>query len=85
MGPNHRAQRNKVGRLLDYAQYNRADKGECGIGGKNAQSADDSHGNAPWLTQLPCNHELSKSFPGKKVSLAVYCHFPTPGTVVKTS
>jgi hypothetical protein len=71
--------------LLDYAEHDRADKGERGIGGKNAQSADDSHGNSPLLTPLPSNHETSKSFPGKKVSLAVYCRFPTAGTLVKTS
>jgi hypothetical protein len=70
---------------LDYAQHDRADKGECSIGGKDAQSADDSHGSSPWLTPLPSNHETSKSFPDKKVSLADYCHFPTAGTVVKTS
>jgi hypothetical protein len=74
-----------VGWLLDYAKYDRADKGEGGIGGKHTQSADDSHGNSPWLTPLPCNDKASKSFPEKKVSLAVYCHFPTAGTVVKTS
>jgi hypothetical protein len=34
------------GSKLDHTQHDRADKGECGIGGKDAQSADDSHGNA---------------------------------------
>ena len=76
---------NKVGWLLDHAEHNRADEGECSIGGKHAHSVDDSHGNAPWLTSLPCNHQASKSFPDKKVSLAVYCRFPTAGTLVKTS
>jgi hypothetical protein len=42
-------------------------------------------GTPPWLTSLPCNEETSKSFPDKKVSLAVYCRFSTAGTVVKTS
>jgi hypothetical protein len=70
---------------LDYAEHDRADKGECDIGGENAHSADDSHGNSPWLTPLPNNRKNSGSFPGRKVSLAVYCHFPTAGTVVKTS
>jgi hypothetical protein len=84
-GLDRRARCNKVGRLLDYAQHDRADKGECSIGGKDAQSADDSHGSSPWLTPLPCNQQASRSFPDKKVSLAVYCRFPTAGTVVKTS
>jgi hypothetical protein len=74
-----------VGCSLDYAEHDRADKGECSIGGKDAQSADDSHGNSPWLTPLPSNREASKSFPDKKVSPAVYCRLPTAETVVKTS
>jgi hypothetical protein len=85
-GPNRRARCKKLGTDgLDDAQHDRADKGECSIGGKDAQSADDSHGSSPWLTPLPCNQQPSRSFPEKKVSLAVYCHFPTAGTVVKTS
>jgi hypothetical protein len=39
--------------LLDHAQHDGADKGECDIGGNNAQSADDGHGNSPWFTPLP--------------------------------
>ena len=84
-GSNRRAQCKKLGLRLDHAQHDRADKGESNIGGNNAQSADDSHGNSPWLTPLPDNPENSGSFPGRKVSLAVYCTFPTGGTVVKTS
>jgi hypothetical protein len=73
------------GLTLDHAQHDRADKGECDIGGYNAQSADDSHGNSPWLTPLSDNPDDSGWFPGRKVSLADYCRFPTAGTVVKTS
>jgi len=42
-------------------------------------------GTPPWLTSLPCNGETSKSFPDKKVSLAVYCRFPQPEPWFKTS
>jgi hypothetical protein len=72
-------------RRLDHAQHDRADKGECSVGGKDAQSADDSHGSSPWLTPLPDNQDNSGSFLDKKVSLADYCRFPTAGTMVKTS
>jgi hypothetical protein len=65
-----------VGWLLDYAQHDRADKGECSIGGKNAQSADDSHGSAPWLTPLPDNNESSRSFPEIKTALLTIAIFP---------
>jgi hypothetical protein len=75
-GLDRRARCNKVGRSLDYAQHDRADKGECSIGGKDAQSADDSHGSSPWLTPLPCNEQTSKSFPEKKSALLSIAVFP---------
>jgi hypothetical protein len=43
--------------VLEYAQHDRADKGECDICGDNAQFSDEwtgeNHGKAPWFTSLP--------------------------------
>jgi hypothetical protein len=42
---------------LEYAQHDRADKGECDIRGDDAQSphewTGENHGKAPWFTSLP--------------------------------
>jgi hypothetical protein len=64
--------------LLNDAQHDRPDKGECSIGGKDAQSADDSHGSSPWLTPLPDNHENSGSFLEIKSALLTIAVFPQP-------
>jgi hypothetical protein len=43
--------------VLEYAQHDRADKGECDICGDNAQFPDEwtgeNHGKPPWFTSLP--------------------------------
>jgi hypothetical protein len=65
-----------VGCLLDHAEHDGADEGERDIGGNNAQSADDSHGNSPWFTPLPDNHENSKAFPERKSALLTIALFP---------
>jgi hypothetical protein len=44
---------------LEYAQHDRADKGDCEIRGDNAQSphkwTGENHGKAPWFTSLPAS------------------------------
>src|SRR6266852_3130266 len=52
---------------LEHAEHDRADKSECDIRGNNAQSADESHGNAPWFTSLPAvTRKLAKRSGRKK-------------------
>jgi hypothetical protein len=64
--------------MLDHAQHDGADKGECDIGGNYAQSADDGHGNSPWFTPLPDNQQTSKSFREEKSALLSIALFPQP-------
>jgi hypothetical protein len=65
------------GCLSDHAQHDRADKGECDIGRNNAQSADDSHGNAPWLTPLPnVTTKIANGSAIKKSALLSIALFP---------
>src|SRR6266481_32886 len=62
----------RTGRALEHAEHDGADKGECDIGGNNAQSADESHGNAPLVhVAARYNAETSKAFRPEKVSAAV--------------
>ena len=57
---------------LEHAEHDRADKSDCDIRGNNAQSADESHGNAPLVhVAARYNAETSKAFRPEKVSAAV--------------
>src|SRR5207245_195026 len=65
---------------LEHAEHNGADKGEGDIRGYNAQSADESHGNAPLVHVVPAiTQHASKAFPAQKVSVTVGPSFPTTG------
>ena len=58
--------------VLEYAEHDRANKGDCDIRGNNAQSADQSH-EKPSLVHAATrsNAEANKRFPPEKVSAAV--------------
>jgi hypothetical protein len=65
--------------MLDHAQHDGADKGECDIGGNYAQSADDGHGNSlPGSRRCPINQQSSKSFREEKSALLSIAVFPQP-------
>src|SRR5260370_29197755 len=73
---------------LDHAEHDRADKSDCDIRGNNAQSADESHGNAPWFTSLPAvTRKLANRSTPKKSALlpvpAVHC-LEQPATWLKS-
>jgi hypothetical protein len=62
--------------LLEHAEHDRADKGECDIRGNNAQSADEGHRKSPVVhAAARANAEASKPFPEKKSALLHYCDF----------
>jgi hypothetical protein len=58
--------------VLEHAEHDRANKGDCDIRGNNAQSADQSHEkNLPVHVAARGNAEANKRFPPEKVSAAV--------------
>ena len=65
--------------VLDHSKYDRADKGECNIGGNNAQLSDEIHGETPWFTSWTVvTHKASNAFPAEKVSTAEPLPFEFP-------
>ena len=61
---------------LEQAKHDRPNKGECDIGGNNAQSADERTEERHWESSLVhvaarCNAEASKRFRHEKVSSTV--------------
>ena len=59
-------------RILEHAEHDRANKGDCDIRGNNAQSADQSHEKTSLVHVAACsNAEANKRFPPEKVSAAV--------------
>ena len=58
--------------VLEHAEHDRANKGDCDIRGNNAQSADQSHGKTSLVhVAARGNAEANKRFPPEKVSAAV--------------
>ena len=76
--------------VLDHAQHDRADKGECEIRGNDAQPADESHGKPP-LGHVAgrINAQSGNLFPHKKsqpcCSIAAGAPHAMIGNVVKYS
>lgn len=70
-----------TGKALEDAEHDGSDKGEGNVGGDNAQSADESHGSAPFVHVVPQSTlDTSKPFPTKKVRFPVRCPLSTGGT-----
>jgi hypothetical protein len=78
-----------VREVLEHAEHDRANKGECDIGGNNAQSADQSHGKTSLVdVAARCNATAGKPFPPKKSALLQLATSLPPkaaGHVVKKS
>jgi hypothetical protein len=80
-----------VGDALEHTEYDRTYKGDCDIGGNNAQSSDEGTGEDHWETSLVhvaarINVEDSNPFQLEKVSAAVHPRVQRaemPGSVVK--
>jgi hypothetical protein len=74
--------------VLEHAEHDRADKGECDVGGNNAQSADERTHEGHWerspiRVAAHCDVEANKPFGAEKVSAAVARDISTAGDVVK--
>ena len=75
--------------VLEHAEHDRANKGDCDIRGNNAQSADESHGKTSLVhVAARCNAKASKRFPPEKVSAPVargiFTAAKTPAAWLKT-
>src|SRR5260370_5610275 len=75
--------------VLEQAEHDRANKGDCDIRGNNAQSADQSHEKPPWFTSLPAvTPKLTNGSSRKKsalLSLVALARPKSAGGVVKKS
>ena len=75
--------------VLEHAEHDRANKGNCDIRGNNAQSADQSHEKTSLFTSLPAvTQKLTNGSRRKKSALlsrAASAQPRTAGRVVKKS
>jgi hypothetical protein len=76
-------------KVLEHAEHDRANKGDCDIRGNNAQSADQSHEKTSLFTSLPAvTPKLTNGSRRKKsalLSLAASAPPRTAGRMVKES